>query len=214
MATRDDYYEQRADTVLTMALLLARQELAGDASQLDWSLAGKHLGLIGFDPIAKAVAKRASLGFGMRVLVQSDRPADRADAVAFDAEWTSSIDHVLTVSDILSLHGSPTRRGRLINAERLNLMKGDACLLNAVDGILVDEKALVHALWFETIGGVGLSVPSGTLSRLKDFQACDNVVLLDHAEEPDQPEEEYTETLWQGAPNNVVDFSLMARLRA
>lgn len=211
IATRDDYHEQCADTVLTLALLLARRGLNGQAFHWGGSLSGKRMGLIGFGPVAKAVAKRASLGFGMQVLVQSDRPADRNDATELDAEWTPSIDHLLTVSDVVSLHTRSSERSRLIDADCLTRMKNEAFLLNAVDGGLIDEKALVHALWFETIGGAGLSVPEGTLSRLKDFKACDNAVLLDHAEMPDRGG---IDPPWQAASDNVVEFSLTARLRA
>ena len=61
-------------------------------------------------------------------------------------------------------------------------------------GDLLDEQALVHALWFETIAGAGIAVAEETLERAADFRACKNAVLLpgfpeDAEAPPDHPAE-------------------------
>ncbi|MEL6965621.1 MAG: NAD(P)-dependent oxidoreductase, partial [Pseudomonadota bacterium] len=98
-----------------------------------------------------------------------------------------------------------------ITAERLNQMECDALLINGSHGELMDETAVVHALWFETIGGVGLSAPTRTLSRLRDFEASDKATILDHPVKRAIGEVHHPAL---STPDNVVDFSMAARQRA
>jgi glyoxylate reductase len=210
-STAHKLHQHAADTVMTLALLLARQASAAGVANAGWSLADKSLGLVGLDPVGEAVAKRASLGFGMKVFVHSDAYADQAVAATLGAECTSSIDHLLAISDVVSLHGRLGDSESYINAGRLNQMKRDAQLINGSHGGLVDEKALVHALWFETIGGAGLSVPASSLSRWKDFEACSNAIILDPA---DVDELAGFDALPSAMHDNIVDFSSAVRQRA
>lgn len=168
-------HEQAADTVMFLALTLARRAAADGASS---ALSGRTLGLVGFDDVAKAVAKRAAHGFGMRVLVYGASGQERAVVRQLGAGVAASLSDLLGASDFVSLHDRPGGGAAWINAHRLDQMKPDACLINTADGDLMDEQDLMHALWFETIGGAGISVPAETLDRLKDFQACHNAVVL------------------------------------
>jgi len=45
---------------------------------------------------------------------------------------------------------------------------------------VVDERALAHALWFETIAGAGLDVFCDEPRVLPELRACENAVLLPH----------------------------------
>lgn len=164
--------EQAADTVMLLMLSLARRREGGAPT-----IAGRTLGLVGFDDAAKAVARRAAQGFGMRVLVYGALGEQRALVRQLGAAISPSLSDLLGESDFVSLHGRPGD-GAFVNAHRLNQMKPDACLINAAHGELMDEQDLVHALWFETIGGAGIAVPPDTLDRLKDLEACDNAVIL------------------------------------
>ena len=58
-----------------------------------------------------------------------------------------SVEDVLRVSDVVSLHTVLDKSTHhLINAEKLNMMKEDAVLVNAARGPIIDEVALVAHL--------------------------------------------------------------------
>jgi glyoxylate reductase len=163
---------------MLLLLTLARR---GEAL-IGTSVAEKTLGLIGFDPVAQAIARRASQGFGMRVLVHDAGGTDRVIAMQLGTYVSPSLDHLLAEADIISLHGQPSD-GVTINAQRLNQMKPDACLINTISGEVVDEQALLHALWFETIGGAGVCVPQSTSPRLTQLRACESAIVLPYPDE-------------------------------
>ncbi len=172
--------EQVADTVMLLVLMrgqISAKPVCDEGNLPVAPLVGRTIGLVGFDAVARAVARRACHGFGMRVLIYSDNTINRAELEALGAASIGSLDRLLAEADFVSLHGRPGG-APIINAHRLNQMKPDACLINAVHGALVDEQALIHALWFETIGGAGLAIPSETLDRKKDFEACEHAILL------------------------------------
>lgn len=168
-----------ADAAMLLLLMLARR---GEAS-VDATVAEKTLGIVGIDHGAKAIARRASQGFGMNVLIYD--ALGRGEAIARDigATMSPSLDHLLAEADFVSLHGHPTCDGAgIVNAQRLNQMKPGACLINTSSGELVDEQALLHALWFEAIGGAGICVPEATSARLEDLRTCENAIVLPHAD--------------------------------
>jgi len=183
-----------ADLALTLMLMVARRAHEGESELRSggwngWSpthmmgarVSAKTLGLIGFGRIGREVAKRAHFGFGMRVLVHDRTPLDADMLNAAGAERAESLEALLAQSDFVSLHCPGGRENHhLIDANRLNQMKPTAFLVNTARGEIVDEQALFHALWFETIGGAGLDVYSdepNVSERLKD---CRNAVLLPH----------------------------------
>ena len=177
----EKFDEQAADTVIMLALMLARRvSNQADAAAVT-TIADQTLGIVGFDRSAQAVARRAAEGFGMRILVHGQSHADNAKAKDMGATISPSLDQLLAEADIVSLHGQPgADSNNFFDARRLNQMKPDACLINTTHGGLIDEQALIHALWFETIGGAGFWVAPSTLSRLAEFQASDNAIILAH----------------------------------
>src|SRR5438093_768902 len=142
---------------------------------------GKTLGLIGFGRIAKAVARRAHHGFGMRVMFHDPYPPPAAVARELGAEQQGSVEEVIREADFVSLHCPATPETRhLINAERLALMKPTAFLINTARGDVVDEAALVAALRAGTIAGAALDVYEREPQITRDLLAMENVVLLPH----------------------------------
>ena len=135
-------------------------------------LAGLTLGIIGFGRIGQATAKLA-LAFGMNVIF-------------FDTTKPSSIpkgcqpagqDDIFRTSDIISLHCPLTSdTKKIINTERLEIMKKTAFLINTSRGPLVDEQALADALNNEMIAGAGLDVlseePPGENNPLLKARNC------------------------------------------
>jgi glycerate dehydrogenase len=168
-------YGTKSVAQTTMALLLeltqhvghhARTVRGGQWSRsADWcywdrplmELDGLTLGIIGLGRIGSAVAELAT-AFGMKVIAaQSHLPSPitsfQSPIVRVDLET------LFRQSDVISLHCplSPAT-SRIVNAERLALMKPTAFLLNTSRGPLVDEQALADALNSGRIAGAGLDV--------------------------------------------------------
>lgn len=119
-------------------------------------LAGLTMGLVGFGRIGRAVAQIAQ-AFGMNVLVYDvTAPPEPPEGVRF-----VSLEDVVRQSDVVSLHCPLTpATQKLINAERLALMKPSAILINTSRGPLVDEPALADALNAGRLAGACLDVLS------------------------------------------------------
>ena len=120
-------------------------------------VAGATVGLIGLGSIGRAVAKSAK-ALGMRVIAVREHPekgGEGADVVLGPAQ----VDDVFRKADYVVLAAPVTDNTRAIaNAERLALMKPDACLINVGRGQVVDENALASALREKKIGGAALDV--------------------------------------------------------
>jgi len=119
-------------------------------------LAGLTMGIIGLGRIGQTTA-RLALDFGMKVIYfdveKSITP--QVDAQAVD------LDTLFQESDVVSLHCPLTDSNfRLVNEQRLKLMKPTAFLINTSRGPLIDERALADALNTGKIAGAGLDVLS------------------------------------------------------
>ena len=183
-----------ADIAMTLLLMVARRTGEGERhvrsrSWTGWrpthmmgaKVTGKTLGLIGMGRIAKAMARRAHHGFGMKVLFHDPYPPQREDAAALGAEACASVEEVLSKSDFVSIHcpgGKDTYH--LMNAERLALMKPGAYLINSARGDVIDGQALIEALKAGTIAGAGLDVHEGEPAVAEELIGMENVVLLPH----------------------------------
>jgi len=192
--TPDVLTEATADIAITLLLMVSRRTGEGErhvrsGSWTGWrpthmlgsQVSGKMLGLIGMGRIARAVARRAHHGFGMRVIFHDPYPPSPAEAASLGAEPRTTLDQVLEEADFVSLHCPATPETRhLMNRERLARMRRSAYLINTARGDVVDEAALVEALADGTIAGAGLDVyeqePRVTPALLK----MENVVLLPH----------------------------------
>ncbi len=192
--TPDVLSECTADLTLTLMLMAARRASEGEREVKTgtWSgwrpthllgskVSGKTLGIIGFGRIGQEVAKRAHHGFGMRVLAFNRSPIAQGLLTKTGAESVASIDELLPQADFVSLHcpGGAANK-HLIDCRRLGLMKESAFLINTARGEVVDERALVQALIFETIAGAGLDVFNGEPDVLPELRGCENAVLLPH----------------------------------
>lgn len=123
-----------------------------------FELDGMTFGAIGYGQIGRAAAKLAS-AFGMRVLVHTRTPPSPANAN--DGVQFVGLEELLCESDVVSLHCPLTDQNKeFINAERLELMKSSAFLINTSRGPLIDESALAEALEAESIAGAAVDVLS------------------------------------------------------
>jgi lactate dehydrogenase-like 2-hydroxyacid dehydrogenase len=192
--TPDVLTDCTADLAMTLMLMAMRRAGEGERELRagQWTgwrpthlmgtrVTGKTLGLVGMGRIARAVARRAHHGFGMRVLCYDPESQAATDLAAIGAEPCVSLDALLAEADVVSLHcpSTPETRG-LINARRLAQMKRGAFLVNTARGDVVDDGALIAALTSGHLGGAGLDVYRGEPHLDRRYLALDNVVLLPH----------------------------------
>lgn len=148
-------------------------------------LAGKTLGLIGAGRIGSSVARRAVLGFGMKLLYMDARRNEYLEAELHGERTT--LDRLLQAADVVSLHVPllPATRHMISTAE-IGLMKKTAYLVNTARGPVVDEKALLRALATKRIAGAALDVfecePAidCDLTDKLELRTYPNVILTPH----------------------------------
>ncbi|MEC5405486.1 D-glycerate dehydrogenase [Paraburkholderia sp. MPAMCS5] len=191
--TPDVLTESTADTVFSLILASARRvvELAQWVKAGQWrhsigpaqfgvDVQGKTLGIVGLGRIGGAVARRAALGFNMKVLY-TNRSANREAEEAYGARRVE-LPELLAHADFVCLQVPLTPQTRhLIGAAELKSMKPGAILINASRGAIVDEQALIEALRNGTIHGAGLDVfETEPLPADSPLLNMPNVVALPH----------------------------------
>ena len=191
--TPDVLTESTADTVFALILATARRvvELAEWVKAGRWTASvgaaeygvdvqGKTLGIVGLGRIGGAVARRAALGFNMRVLYTNRHP--NPDAERQYGARRVELDALLAAADFVCLQVPLTDATRhLVGAAELRKMKRSAILINASRGAIVDESALIGALQDGTIHGAGLDVfETEPLPAGSPLLAMPNVVALPH----------------------------------
>jgi len=183
-----------ADIALTLILMAARRAGEGERELRagKWSgwrpthlvgsaLKGKVLGCVGFGRIARATARRAHHGFGMKVAYYARRPADDAVVQELQAEFMPDLKDLLGKSDFVSLHvpgGAET--ANLIDTTALAAMKQGSYLINTARGGVVDHAALAAALRSGHLAGAGLDVYPVEPQVPAELLGIENVVLLPH----------------------------------
>ncbi|MGI4856165.1 MAG: 2-hydroxyacid dehydrogenase [Janthinobacterium lividum] len=191
--TPDVLTETTADAVFALVLASARRvvEMAELIRQGRWTQSigpaqfgvdvhHKTIGIVGFGRIGQAVARRAALGFGMKVLYTSPRPVPQVDAAL--GAVRVELDALLAQADFVCLQAPLTPATRhMIGAAELARMKPEAILINAGRGALVDETALLAALREGRIRGAGLDVfETEPLPGDAPLAHLPNVVALPH----------------------------------
>ena len=139
----------------------------------------KTLGVVGFGRIGREVAVRAK-AFGMKVIAYD--PVLKADDAAKAGIALVSLEDLLKRSDYVTLHVPDMESTRkMINAERISLMRKDAVLINTSRGSVVDEKTLIKALEEGRIKGAALDVyEKEPVDKTNPLTILSNVVLTPH----------------------------------
>ena len=118
-----------------------------------FELYGKTLGIVGFGHIGQTVAKLGA-ALGMKILVYSRTKRELPERY----QW-AELDALFKNADVVSLHCPLTDETRgLVNAERLNLMKPTAFLINTARGAVIDEQAVADGLNSGHLAGAGIDV--------------------------------------------------------
>jgi lactate dehydrogenase-like 2-hydroxyacid dehydrogenase len=192
--TPDVLTESTAELTLLLILMASRRASEGERElrgghwtgwrpihMLGWGLAGKTLGLVGFGRIARAVAQRARAALGMRIAYYNRHQADSEEEVALAATYYSSLDDLMGMADVLSLHcpgGIETHH--LIDQRRLAQMKHSAMLINTARGTIINESDLAMALSSGRLAAAALDVYESEPAINPALLAAPNTVLLPH----------------------------------
>lgn len=143
-------------------------------------LVGKTIGSIGLGNIGAELSRLAQ-PFGTEFIAH-DPFADAALAKSLNVRLVD-LGELFCESDFVCVNCPLTpQTEKLVNAERLAMMKPTAFLINTARGPIVDEGALVSALQDGTIAGAGLDVfeQEPTLAD-NPLYSMENVILTPHS---------------------------------
>jgi len=143
-------------------------------------LYGKRVGIIGLGNIGRNVARRLR-GFDCHLQYASRRPLSAKQERELCLERVD-LEQLFETSDVVTLHTALTpQTRRIVNRDRLKLMKPSAILINTSRGPVVDEAALIEALREGKIAGAGLDVFDSEPPRKDNpLLRMDNVVVTPH----------------------------------
>jgi phosphoglycerate dehydrogenase-like enzyme len=176
-----------AELIWALIMAVARRIPAEDAAiragrwqtTIGTELAGSTLGIIGMGNLGRSTARYAQ-AFDMRLLAWSTNMTSEQAAEA-GAELVSK-QELFERSDIVTVHLKLSDRSRgLIGAEELRWLGPRGFLINTSRGPIVDEAALVAALYDGTIGGAALDVfDTEPLPLDHPLRTAPNTVLAPH----------------------------------
>jgi len=158
-------------------------------------LNNKTLGIIGAGRIGAAVGLMMARGAHMNV-VYFDKYQNKGFEAKLDTfrralsendeepiEWerVGSVEDVLARADVLTLHPNLDKSTlHLMNAQRLNIMKPDAILVNCARGPVIDEVALVEHCRRNPHFFAGLDVFEDEPLMKPGLKELSNVVIVPH----------------------------------
>ena len=141
---------------------------------------GSTLGIIGMGRIGQAIARRAALGFGMRVIYHNRSRLDSATEQTLSARYVDKATLLQSADHIMLVLPYSAEAHHTIGAAELACMKPTATLINLARGGIVDDAALAQALRNRTIAAAGLDVFEGEPRVHPDLLTVPNVVLTPH----------------------------------
>ena len=196
---------------------LHEQVEAGKKQYAGIELHGRTLGIIGLGAIGRLVADTA-LALGMRVYgFDPALTVDAAWSLPSQVKKAHSVEELLKHSDFVTVHVpllDSTRK--LINAERLQVMKAGAVLLNFSRDAIVDSEAVLARLSGKHLRAYVCDFPAERL------QGVPNVITLPHLGASTEEAEEYCavmvvdqvrEFLENGNLTNTVNFPTLVMPR-
>ncbi|MEP3051653.1 MAG: D-glycerate dehydrogenase [Erythrobacter sp.] len=128
------------------------------SGMLGRKLSGKVLGIVGMGRIGQAVAHRAR-AFGLEIAYHNRKRLPEALESMLGARYVETLDDLLAQADIVTLHSPLTESTReMLDARRFALMKPGASVINTARGELIEQEALIDALYSGRLAGAGLDV--------------------------------------------------------
>ena len=185
--------EDTADMAMAMILAVPRRVVEGErlvssnrwegwgpTTMLGHRIWGKRLGIIGMGQIGTAVARQAR-GFGLSIHYHNRNRLPLNAERELEATYWESLDQMLAHMDIISVNCPRTPSTyHLLSAERLELMKPDAYLVNTSRGEVVDEAALATMLRTGRLAGAALDVFEHEPAINQELRELPSVLLLPH----------------------------------
>jgi D-3-phosphoglycerate dehydrogenase len=134
-------------------------------------VAGKILGIVGFGRVGAIVARYASKGLRMNVLVYDGLVTQ--DKIRQQGFRAVTLNELFAKSDIISLHVplNPDTR-HILNAKAFSSMKKGVIIVNTGRRGLIHENALISCLNSGTVAGAALDVHSEV--HVKDSELFDH----------------------------------------
>ena len=189
--TPDVLTDSTADIAMSLILSCSRRLMEGErlirqGKFKGWQpnlflgieLKDKIVGIVGAGRIGTEAAIRAKAFKAKIVYFSRSRNYDlekRTGAVKL------SLNSLLKKSDIISIHLPLNEKTyRLLDREKLSLLKKSAIIVNTARGEIVDEKELIKILKQRKIFSAGFDVYENEPSINPELLKLDNVVLLPH----------------------------------
>ena len=141
---------------------------------------GATLGVLGMGRIGQAIARRGTLGFGMKVIYHNRSRLPPALEQALGARWVDKNTLLAQADHLMLVLPYSAESHHSIGAAELALMKPTATLTNIARGGIVDDAALAAALRAGQIAGAGLDVFEGEPTVHPALLTVANVVLTPH----------------------------------
>ncbi|MHB8644759.1 MAG: C-terminal binding protein [Thermomicrobiales bacterium] len=137
------------------------------------------VGVVGFGRIGRIFGQRAK-ALGFKVIATD--PYVKQEEVADLGIPLLPLEQVLKESDYVSIHAFLWEETRhLINADRLEMMKPGAWIINTARGPIIEETALVDALRAGHLGGAGMDVfEVEPITQDNPLLTMDNVMVSPH----------------------------------
>lgn len=145
-----------------------------------FELHGKTYGLLGMGRTARAVAERLS-AFGVKLLYYDIVRLQTEEEKKYHVSY-ASMEEILKTADVVSIHLPLTEATtKIINAEKLSIMKPTAVLINVGRGALVDETALAEILRNKRIAMAAVDVfVEEPPPQNHPFYGLENIILTPH----------------------------------
>jgi len=189
--TPDVLTDSTADLTLALVLACARrisesEKLVRDKKFTGWKpklllgveLKDKYFGILGAGRIGTAAAKRA-YAFGCKILYYSNSSNQFLEKELKAKKL--SLNSILKKSDIISLHLPLNHQTKkILDEEKLKLLKPSSIIINTARGEIVDESFLIKMLRQNKLASAGFDVYQNEPDLNKEFYKLKNVVLLPH----------------------------------
>lgn len=171
---------------------------------------GSTLGIIGMGRIGQAIARRAALGFGMRVLYHNRSRLDAVQESAVQAQWVDKATLLAQADHVMLVVPYSAQTHHMIGAAELAQMKPSATLVNIARGGVVDDAALARALVDGRIAAAGLDVFEGEPAVHPALLQAPNAVLTPHIASASIPTRRAMANL---AAENLIGFFTQGQAR-
>lgn len=132
-----------------------------------YELLGKTIGVIGLGNVGVKVAN-AAINLGMHAIGYDPAiTVHRAWELSSLVKQATSIEQVIAHSDFISLHVPLSEQTRkLINHDRLHMMKHGVVILNFARHEIVDNEAIIQAIAEKKLSAYVCDFPSATLLKV------------------------------------------------